>query len=117
MKYMKKWLAYWVIILKNKENILNVLGLAYRARKLITGYDPVLRVIRNNKVNLVFIASDASDKTKDTFRKKCFFYNVPINFSFNCDELSNYLGKKLVKIAAICDKGFYDVINKLIEVN
>jgi len=110
-------LACWVIILKNKENILNVLGLSYRARKLVTGYDPVLRVLRANKVDLVFIASDASDRTKDTFSKKCFFYNVPVNYSFNCDELSNSLGKKLVKIVAVCDKGFYSVINKLIEVN
>lgn len=104
-------------ILKNKENILSILGLTYRARKLITGYDPVLRVIRSKKANLVFIASDASDKTKDTFSKKCFFYNVPVNYGFSCNELSNSLGKKLVKIAAVCDKGFYNVINKLIEVN
>ncbi len=106
-----------MIILKNKENILNILGLTYRARKLVTGYDPVLRVVRDKNANLVFIASDASDKTKDTFSKKCFFYNVPVNYSFNSDELADSLGKKLVKIAAVCDKGFYDLINKLIEVN
>ena len=103
--------------MKNKENILSILGLSYRARKLVTGYDPVLRVVREKKASLVFIANDASDKTKETFSKKCFFYNVPVNYSFNSDELASSLGKKLVKIAAICDKGFYDVINKLIEVN
>ena len=52
-----------------KISALQVLGLANRANELVLGYDPVLSSIQKNKVKLVLIASDASNKTKDTFSK------------------------------------------------
>ena len=45
------------------NNYLNILGLAARARKIITG-ETLITKIRNNEVEFVIIASDASDNTK-----------------------------------------------------
>ncbi len=45
------------------NNYLNTLGLAARARKIITG-ETLITKIRNNEVEFVIIASDASDNTK-----------------------------------------------------
>ena len=98
-----------------KISALQVLGLANRANELVLGYDPVLSSIQKNKVKLVLIASDASNKTKDTFSKKCFFYKIEISEVFTSEELSQALGRK-VKIVGIKDQGFGELIKKRIEV-
>ena len=48
---------------KNNEKILNLIGLATRARKTSMGIDFVIGNIQHNKAKLVFIANDASIET------------------------------------------------------
>lgn len=45
--------------MENRIKVLNLLGLARRASKLVTGQELVLSRIRSNKVNIVFVASDS----------------------------------------------------------
>ena len=45
------------------NNVVNLIGLAARARKIVTG-EMVLNAIRNHSAKLVVIADDASDNTK-----------------------------------------------------
>lgn len=100
-----------------KQKALNLIGMAYRARKVINGYDSVIDAIMKNKVKIVFVACDASSKTIETFEKKCFFYHIIIDKTFNSGELSKAIGKGLVKVLAINDNGFTNsLINLLSEV-
>lgn len=96
----------------NRQKVLNLLGLAKRAGMLVSGEDTVLKLLRQNKLKIVFIASDASDKQIDKFDKKCFFYNTQMNNDFTCDELSSAIGTPMRKILAITDQGFLDALNK-----
>ena len=57
------------------NNFLSLLGLASRARKIVTG-ETLIKKIRTNAIYLVIIASDASDNTKKKFIDKCTSYNV-----------------------------------------
>lgn len=99
-------------MLLNRQKVLNLLGLAKRAGMLVSGEDTVLKLLRQNKLKIVFIASDASDKQIDKFDKKCFFYNTQMNNDFTCDELSSAIGTPMRKILAITDQGFLDALNK-----
>lgn len=92
-----------------KDKVLNLLGLATRARKIVSGEDTVVDAMRQKKAKIVFVASDASEKTIDKFKTKCFYYNVELNLEFNSDELSKSIGKSR-KILAIIDDGFYKSI-------
>ncbi|MCK9471467.1 MAG: ribosomal L7Ae/L30e/S12e/Gadd45 family protein [Bacilli bacterium] len=96
----------------NKQKVLNLLGLANRARKLVAGEDTVLRLLKQKKLKIVFVASDASLKQIDKFEKKCFFYETKMNNDYTCDELSNAIGKPMCKILAVTDQGFLDALNK-----
>lgn len=98
-----------------KVKALNLLGLAYCARKACNGYDTVMMNITAKKANLVLVASDASEKTIETFSKKCFYYNIPMYTSFTSEELSKAIGRGLVKVLAISDKGFADSLVKLLK--
>ena len=99
----------------NKQKALNLLGMAYRARKTINGYDSVMDAIIKGKGKIVLIASDASEKTIEAFQKKCFYYHVDICEMFTTAELSKAIGKGLCKVLAISDEGFTKSLNKLLS--
>lgn len=100
------------MVLNKPDQVLNIIGLAYRARKVITGEDTVLRLLKQNKFKIVFVASDAAIRTIDKFEKKCFYYKTPLNINYNTAELSNAVGKPMCKILAITDQGFFDALMK-----
>ena len=47
------------------NKILNLLGLAKKARKLVLGTDTSVAMLKSNKLTLLVIATDASDSTYD----------------------------------------------------
>ena len=47
----------------NKQKVLNLLGLAQRAGKLVTGEELVTKEIQAQKAKYVFVASDAGKHT------------------------------------------------------
>ena len=78
------------------NNFLNLLGLASRARKIVTG-ETLIKKIRTNAIHLVIIASDASDNTKKKFIDKC---------TSSREELSSAIGKNNRVALGIQDAGF-----------
>ena len=93
------------------DNVLSTLGLIYRARKLVLGEECLNHI---EDVKYMFIASDASYKTKERYIKKCNYYDIPYNDKYSYIDLSRALGKGNVKIIGITDSGFTRSIqNKL----
>ena len=99
-----------ILSIMNKNKILNLLGLANKAGKIISGDEKVTKSLKD--IFLVFVASDVSLRTKDKYEKKCFYYNVRCDFSFTSNELEKALGKSR-KIIGISDKGFALAFEKL----
>ena len=99
--------------MNNKERALNLLGLAQRAGKLISGEALVLQSVRSNKAKLVCLASDASDNTSKQFLNKCEYYDVPLVTAFSREELSHALGKDRT-VCALMDDGFMHSLQKLL---
>ena len=60
------------------NKILGLIGLAARARKVCFGADSVEERINKNKVKMLIVAEDASQRTKDKFNKIAKEKNVPI---------------------------------------
>ncbi len=87
------------------SNFLKTLGLASRARKIVTG-ETLINKIRSNEVHLVIIATDASDNTKKKLTDKCTSYNVDYIITSNIDELSKAVGKNNRVALGIQDAGF-----------
>ena len=51
------------------DKIFNLIGLATRARKIISG-EELMDAIRKKKVSLVIVASDASENTRKRYSDK-----------------------------------------------
>ena len=48
--------------------------------------------------------------------KKVYFYQVPLNKSFNTQELNDAIGKTNCKVIGLTDSGFTKKINEYMEV-
>jgi ribosomal protein L7Ae-like RNA K-turn-binding protein len=88
-----------------KTQLLNLMGLAKRAGKVITGEELVVKTIQNEKARLVFVASDASSNLIKKINDKSSYYQVAVSQTFSQNELSIAIGSNR-KVIAIVDNGF-----------
>lgn len=100
--------------MENKTKILNLLGLAMRAGKLVTGEELTLKDIRANKAKFVFVAQDASENTRKKIKDKISYYNVPVSELFSQFELSQAIGRPRMVIG-VTDAGFATKIKELLK--
>ncbi len=92
----------------------HLIGLAQRAKKVISGEELVIRAIRHQEVNLVFLANDAGPNITKKVTDKSNYYNVEVSTVFSALELSAALGKPR-KVVAIADAGFSKKMRTLMK--
>lgn len=90
-----------------KQKQLNLLGLATRAKALISGDETVEKAIKQQKVYVVICASDVSQSTKERYTYYCEQYNIPLVDVFTRYEISHAIGKTR-SLCAIQNKGMAD---------
>lgn len=95
------------------NKILGLIGLAARARKVCFGADSVEDRINKKKVKLLIVAEDASERTKDKFRKISEKENVPIIVKGEIEILSKAIGKSNKAIVGIEDVNLSNEIQKI----
>ena len=95
------------------NSILNMLGLALRAKRLEVGEEPVGAVCRARDCRLIIVARDAADNTFRRVRHfadagQCLWISVP----FTKDELGSAVGRTSCAMMALTDIGFAEAIAK-----
>ncbi len=91
------------------------LGLATRARKVISGEEMVVQSVRQNKAVLVILSQDASPRTHKTILDKCAHYKVPVKEVPDRETLGRAIGKAERVCVAITDRGFGEKLGVLID--
>lgn len=94
------------------NNVLGLIGLSARARKISFGSDSVEEEIRKRKVKLLIIAKDSSERTKEKFEKLSKEYKIPTIIDGNIEELSKAIGKNNKAILGIKDGKMAEGIQK-----
>ncbi|WP_110929452.1 YlxQ family RNA-binding protein [Bacillus massiliglaciei] len=94
---------------------MSLLGLANRARKLISGEELVVKEIRSKKAKVVLLALDASQNTEKKIIDKCTYYQVPIRRVENRYILGQAIGKEARVVAAVLDEGFAKKLRTLLD--
>ncbi|GGK13429.1 putative ribosomal protein YlxQ [Caldalkalibacillus thermarum] len=90
----------------------NLLGLAMRAGKVISGEEQVLRTIRKQQACLVLVAADASDNTKKKIQDKVAYYKIPFLIAGDRYQLGRAIGKQERVLVAITDQGFANELRR-----
>lgn len=98
----------------NKQKLANLLGLAQRANRIISGEELVVRAIQDGKAKLVFLANDAALNLTKKITDKSHYYKVEVSTVFSTLELSTAVGKSR-KVLAITDAGFTKKMRSLME--
>ncbi|WP_170008728.1 YlxQ family RNA-binding protein [Bacillus fonticola] len=99
----------------NDEAWMSLLGLAYRARKVVSGEELVIGEVRKRKVSLVLLSSDASENTVKKVTNKCTSYGVPLRRVADRESLGNAIGKPARVVVGVTDKGFGDSLCKRLD--
>lgn len=100
--------------LQNRDKVLNLLGLATRAGKLITGTETVIMGLGKKKVKKVIVASDLQHHSLEKVQRAAKKANVGIIDLFTSQELQHAVGKER-KVLALTDQGFAKALDKLIS--
>jgi len=99
----------------NRAPWMSLLGLANRARKIISGEELSVREIRSGKAKLVLLSADSSANTTKKITDKCKYYHVPLKIVDNRDLLGAAIGKEARVVVAILDDGFAKKLLTLLD--
>ncbi|MBY6266979.1 YlxQ family RNA-binding protein [Parageobacillus thermoglucosidasius] len=95
----------------SNERWASLLGLANRARKVISGEELTVKEIRSGRTKLVLLAEDASENTTKKISDKCSSYGIPLRKVTDRYTLGHAIGKDARVVVAVIDEGF---ANKLL---
>ncbi len=92
------------------------IGLAAASKSLVCGCELALNAMRKSpdKIYLMLLAGDASERTAKQTRDKCAYYKAElISTDMTMEELSRFAGKSgLVSVCAVTNKGLADKIRE-----
>lgn len=93
---------------------LNIIGLAFRAKKCSLGEEQIVRDIQNRQAKLVLLASDIGKSTYKKLTDKCKTYEIPFVTVDDRATLSHAIGKTDRVAIAILDDGFAKKLQTLL---
>lgn len=97
------------------KKLLGAIGLATKARKIISGTELCVESMRAGKGELLIIASDVSENTRNKLTKTAAFHKIPYMLAeIEKAQLSKAAGKISDSASILLtDKGFVKIIEKL----
>ncbi|MDQ0230491.1 YlxQ family RNA-binding protein [Metabacillus malikii] len=101
--------------MNNEQQWTSLLGLANRARKVISGEELVVKEVRQRRAKLVLLSQDASANTMKKVTDKCNFYQVPFRKVDNRYILGQSIGKEARVVVAVNDAGFAAKLKNLLD--
>ena len=97
------------------QQIMNLLSMAQRARRIVSGAFAVEQALKAGKAELLIIAADAAEESKKNTITLADKYKVPYVEALDRDMLGSCLGKEYRAAAALTDAGFAAKLKKLME--
>ena len=98
-----------------EQRITNLLSMAQRARRIVSGSFVVEQAAKEKKAVMLLVAADAADETKKNGRKLADKYGLPYTELLDRESLGGCLGKGFRAIAALTDDGFAKRLGELLE--
>lgn len=99
----------------NYQKIGGLIGLATKAGKIAAGTEACLEAIEKKSAKLVVIATDASERTKKTFKEKCEQCKIANYEILDIEQISKAIGKPNKAVIGIKEKGLAEAIRKIIN--
>lgn len=95
-----------------RDKVLSLLGLAMKAGKVASGGFLTEKAVKSGHASLVIVSTTASENTKKQFRNMCTYYEIPLYFYGEAEELGHAIGKEHRTSLALLDDGFAKAVKK-----
>lgn len=95
-----------------QNKVYSMIGLAMKAGRVASGEFATERAVKTGAAFLVIVSKKASENTKKQFRNMCSYYEVPLYFLGEKEELGHAIGKEFRASLAVLDEGFAKAIEK-----
>ena len=94
------------------DKLKQTLGLAYRSKSVVLGTDTIVANLRNGKIKLILLSTNASFNTQKLVQDKARFYNCKVLLvqEFDGEILSQAIKKKNIVVLGISNTGFRKLI-------
>lgn len=112
-KYMN--LSVMVSFKMDKKRIADLLGLAQKAGRIVSGEFAVEKAVRSRKAKIVLLATDASINSKKNYHDLTSYYEVPIYEVLSKQEMGESIGKVQRAAIVLTDEGFSRALAKLLS--
>jgi ribosomal protein L7Ae-like RNA K-turn-binding protein len=99
----------------NGTRVFSMLSLCAKAGKIQTGETAAEKLLRSGEAELIIVAGDASENTRNKFINKCFYYRKPVLLYGEREGLSRSVGKQNRTVYAVTDARFAQQLKELIE--
>ena len=83
---------------------LGMIGLAARARKIVSGEEMTVKAVRNGTAAVALLDAEAGPNTKKSVSDSCRFYEVPL-VELPAGELGSAIGRSGRMACAVLDQG------------
>ena len=103
--------------MENNRKLLNLIGLATKAGKTVSGEFSTEKAVKTGKAWLVIVSAEASENTKKQFANMCAYDKVPIYFFGGKEELGHAMGKEFRASLAVLDEGLSKAMVKQLNLN
>lgn len=98
-----------------RNKISGLLGIAAKAGKAASGELAATEAIRSGRAELVLIAKDASDNTKDRFVSMCLGHKAAACGYSTKEDLGRCIGKAERSVLAVTDRGLAEALTALLQ--
>ncbi|MFV0635751.1 L7Ae/L30e/S12e/Gadd45 family ribosomal protein [Mitsuokella sp. WILCCON 0060] len=98
-----------------EQRIMNLLSMAQRARRIVSGAFAVEQALKARQAVLVLMAADASAESKKNYQILADRYKVPYLEGLDRAMLGQCLGKEYRAVAALLDEGFAKKLCELMK--
>lgn len=102
-------------MINNNVKVLGLLGLCAKSGNVVFGTEACKQQIEKNKVKLLIVANDASDRTKRNFEIITKEANIPICIFETIENLSKSIGKQNKAVIGIKNESLASQIYKIIN--
>lgn len=99
----------------SKNKIMSMIGMAYKANRVVSGEELLKKSIKEGKIKLIIIAEDASNNTKKRLINSALHYSIPYYICLSMDDLRRVISWKYRAFIGITDLNFSKILGKLID--
>lgn len=97
----------------NDIRFYSFLGLVQKSGNMVSGYNNCVSEIKADKCELVLIAEDASENTKDRFKSLCISKKIPYIIYGSMEKYGQCIGKSCKSILGIKNENMSKVVKDM----